>query len=354
METTSTAPCPHQLPRLDTVSLTPVDACNLCGSRDRDPLLHVRHWTSGTVGAHPIHSVVCRRCGLIYLAQTLPIEVLEHPGKHGGSTAYGLDMTDARCEENYRRLYKKMQLAWPFIEPHLGSLRDKRVLDVLCGSGGVVGFCAEQGAHAEGLDPSPQQSRWAVEKRGLAIHPRRLDQFGVTQENRYGFVTGLQMLNHYADASGVLTRLHDILQPDGLLFIEVLNFAHALSRKPLKGCLHVDHPYLFTPSSLLAYVRTHGFSVVAFEVDSDKRHEFGSMNHMHLLCRRVEERPPLDPSPTAAVDAKTQCLLSFTQFVDAQLARSAAPLATPRNKRKLIKRLKSGIAAGGRRIGLLE
>ena len=301
-----------QLPPLDEVVLLPIKSCNLCGSSDRDLFLSASHWTSRVEGQQSYDVVMCRRCGLLYLASTLPKEVLEYPGKHGGSLLYGMPLDKADCRKYFRKQLDKANRVAQWLESRVGPMQGRRTLDILSGTGGMVQALIDRGAHAEGLEPSAQLAGYGTAEHGLRLHQELLENF--QPESAYDLITGLQMLNHYVDPTAVLQKIKSLLSPNGYLCLELLNFPHALRRKPLKACVHVDHPVMFTVDTLTAYLQKVGFEIKALETDQQREFDFGSFNHMHVVAQ-VSERPRLYcPSPTAALDAKLACLASLAQY----------------------------------------
>ena len=300
------------LPPLEKVELVNIDVCNLCGSTERELLLTAADWTSRVAGRGTLDVVLCRRCGLLYLAKTLPKEVLEYPSKHGGSLLYGMPLDKSACRKYFLTQQKKGTHAVSWIESHIGPLEGKRTLDILSGTGGIVQAFISRGAHAEGLEPSALLAGYGKSVHNLCLHEELLENFHA--EPPFDMITGLQMLNHYLDPTAVLLQIRSLLSPSGYLFLETLNFPHAIRRKPLKSCVHVDHPVMFTPETMCAFLEKAGFEVEALETDQLRQHDFGSKNHMHVLARVAGQPRLYCPSATAAVDTKLACLTSLAQY----------------------------------------
>jgi len=308
------------LPALEDVELEPITSCPLCGTEEAHTFLATRHWTAWIEVERSIESVICARCGLLRLNSTLPFDVLERPSKHGGGYTYGKAMTIEECDKGFHRQHKRAQAMLGVIGDNLDALRARRggatlrAIDVLSEAGGVVAALNAVNIEAAGLDSSIGFGTYAREHKGLTIHDDHL--YDHTPETRYDLITALRVVNHYRDPMACLNALRRLVSDDGLIYFELIDFAHALARKPLPSCLHVDHPTMFTSWTARAALTTAGFEILLWHSDRFGPHELGpvgSANHLHILCRPAaptEVSPPAD----AATRARLELLTAVAQY----------------------------------------
>lgn len=298
------------LPPLEQVDLIEVMCCNLCGSHERQWVHTASHLSSIVEGNKRYDAVLCTNCGLVYLAQTLPKQILETPGKHGGSLLYGLP-ADVRTREKYfQKQYRRGKQALDWYERHFGSLKGARGLDLLSGCGGVVAAMRERGIRAVGVDPSRILTRHGQNK-GLDLRRESIDTF--QSADRYDIVFGIQLVNHFLDVKKLLGKIESLLMPDGSLYTETQDFFHAIRRKPMRSCLHVDHPVMFNSTSLRNMFYACRLSIERMATDLDFEHDFGSTNHMHVVSKR-DSTLRFEPNPEDVDQTRLQLLLSLSQF----------------------------------------
>jgi 2-polyprenyl-6-hydroxyphenyl methylase/3-demethylubiquinone-9 3-methyltransferase len=119
---------------------------------------------------------------------------------------------------------------WSADETDRRPLAGRKAVDVGCGAGLLAEPLARLGAEVTGIDAAPENiaaARIHAEGQGLAIDYRT---GGVeTLSGRYDLVTSLEVIEHVADSRGFVTKLAEILAPDGLLILSTPNRTH-LSR----------------------------------------------------------------------------------------------------------------------------
>lgn len=100
-----------------------------------------------------------------------------------------------------------------------GGAAPPRLLDFGCGDGGFVGLAAEFGFEAHGVDFSASRRRRA-EARGLALVPD-LDHWNRNRLGQVDAVTMIEVLEHLVDPVAALREVATVLEPGGVLLIEV-------------------------------------------------------------------------------------------------------------------------------------
>lgn len=103
----------------------------------------------------------------------------------------------------------------------LGPARGRKILDIGCGTGGMLEMLRELG-EVEGLDPSEQAIELARQRFGPQVPLWRGElPDGVPPDRRYHLITAFDVLEHMADPVRVLSAARPLLQPEGALVCSV-------------------------------------------------------------------------------------------------------------------------------------
>ncbi len=144
-----------------------------------------------------------------------------------------------------------------------------RLLDVGCGCGFFLKSAGNRGWKFTGIDPSEKSICFARTLLGDAVFKATLDDFA-TQE-RFMAVTLINVLDHSPHPWDDLRRVHDLLEPGGLVFIRIPNGRlHFLLLRCLQysggGSLAsrflVFHEYSMTPRFIRRLLSDSGFKSI--------------------------------------------------------------------------------------------
>jgi 2-polyprenyl-3-methyl-5-hydroxy-6-metoxy-1,4-benzoquinol methylase len=175
---------------------------------------------------------------------------------HGHGNGSGADFRSA-LYARYVSTFKASQGADSFAWwdhkylPLLRDLaRDARILEIGCGSGGLLAYLARRGfSHAQGIDISAEQVALA-QARGA--HVQQADAFEFLQYHRETFETliAVDVLEHFSREELLrLARLvHAALRPGGRVLVQTANGAGLFPGQVIYGDL--THLTIFTPESL--------------------------------------------------------------------------------------------------------
>lgn len=149
---------------------------------------------------------------------------------------------DPWSRSEYRRLIAwgdRIQREAPFLLRLLDSAPDRSVLDLGCATGEHVAWFAQQGARAVGVDSSESMIEQAREHE-RAGHGRfvEADALGLREpladEPRFGLAICLgNMLPHVleeAELCRMVTGVHEMLLPNGLFLLQILNYERILAQ----------------------------------------------------------------------------------------------------------------------------
>ena len=113
--------------------------------------------------------------------------------------------------------------------------------------------------------------RFVLQREGFEVYPELAAAEGL--RGRVDVLTMVHVLEHLADFSQTLAGIRDLLQPDGVFYVEVPNAASLrarLSESFLKPWFTANsqrylafpiHLYYFSPRSLTHFLKRHGFEI---------------------------------------------------------------------------------------------
>lgn len=236
--------------------------CNLCGLNDYDIVqparykdetqadLAIKFRSSGD--ERLIDRVVkCKNCGLIYVNPRLKPELIVKGYSEGTdelfvSQADGRAKTFERCLNTIEK-YKKYG----------------KVLDIGTAGGTFLHVAKKHGWEVYGIEPNKWLCDWGKQKYGIDIKAGTFFDHKY-DENSFDVVTLWDVLEHVPDPRNMLTEIHKVLKPSGLLVVnypDVGSWIAGLMGKRWVFWLSV-HLYYFTPKTIREMLKTTGFEVV--------------------------------------------------------------------------------------------
>jgi SAM-dependent methyltransferase len=200
--------------------------------------------------------VVCAQCGAAYADGIPAREVFDlyyaRMSKYEQSQRSGeLNSTD---KERFAQVAD-------LLAAHLRPA--SRIVDVGCATGGLLAELQRRGFHhLLGLDPSPTCA--AVAKRLYGIEVRTMTMHELTAlPERFDVAVLTGVFEHLPELDESITSLRKILQPGGLLYIEVPDASsyHQWFSAPYQF-LSIEHVNFFSPASLSNLLARRGFDGV--------------------------------------------------------------------------------------------
>ena len=300
-------------------------ACDLCGSSEATPVFTGRDTRAPEVpGAFRV--VECRTCGLVYLSPRLegPELAAYYPDDYYDHLASGADRA-LPDPGTGRALHRRVRLAllkrfygysavlesaetasagqgrwiaaaasferWRLrasgreaaIIPFIG---EGRLLDVGCGTGKDLLHFQEAGWKVTGVEINPYAASLARARLGCEVVQGHFDEAPL--EGRHFDVVRLShVLEHLPSPRKSLGKMHRLLRPGGLLWVEVPNAASLERRLFHRHWCHWDlprHLYHFTPTTLVRLLRDTGFRPRT--VKCDARAAFFAESLANVLAER--------------------------------------------------------------------
>jgi len=233
--------------------------CPACGSHHGMPLAH----NDGKTG-EPLTVMQCAGCGL---GRVDPMPTAEELAAWY-SKKYRQDYK-ASVTPRLTHVLRAGRLArdrWRWAQQQLPHLRPKRSLDVGASSGEFVYLLQSQGVQAMGLEPHEGYSSYARSTLGLDMVTGALqDRLAELPRGSYDLVSMFHVLEHLTDPIASLRALGQLLNPEGVLLIEVPNVARLSSPK---NTFFKAHTLYFSPHSLRDVARAAGLKIVASDFSS--------------------------------------------------------------------------------------
>ena len=187
----------------------------------------------------------CNTCGLLY---TNPMPTEGELNEYY-SRFYRFDYQGARNEPRIRHLRKRQIEAANRAEVIHSVLRPgSRTLDFGCGSGELVGQLVDRGHDAFGFEPGESYSRYAQTFLGNRIQSQSWRD--VDYDQRFDLVSCFHVLEHLCDPLGAMQKMVEWTAPNGLIYIEVPDMAHAGKTKGIAS-FHFAHVTGFNHHNLL-------------------------------------------------------------------------------------------------------
>lgn len=262
--------------------------CNLCGHESARPVYEVEDTNYGLPGNFSL--VSCQRCGLVYLN---PRPTVQEIGAYYPAEQYhpfrALQQKDSfEPAASQRQNADKITQIW-------GTPTGCHVLDVGCGSGLFLLAMRQNGWQVHGVEPNQQAAEFAQNTLKLPVTIG--DIFQVNQEDLFDVVTFWDVLEHTHSPRDVLVQAHALLNPNGLLVINVPNWA-SLERKLFKRkWIAIDAPrhlYHFSPETITRLLQNCGFYVV--EIGSKTPVMNPASNVLRALGARLRNTKKVKPN----------------------------------------------------------
>jgi len=200
--------------------------------------------------------LLCRNCGLIFIAhETRNLEryyALEH--------RLHILAGRGRFKENKRRT--RSLTRW--VKSEVQNLTGVSVLEIGCSAGFLLKELGRQGAAVSGIEPCLHASGIARSLNGISnIQCCMLEK--AAEETKHNVVVLVQTFEHLADPLSALHKIRNLLESDGLLFIEVPNFFsfNGFYRRWIRGTAYPspNHLFIYTRRTLSAVLRKAGFEL---------------------------------------------------------------------------------------------
>jgi SAM-dependent methyltransferase len=244
-----------------------VTRCNLCGESVFVGLTHRDRY------GYPAVTSACSRCSLVFLDPVMTRDAYSAFYRRTYRplvSAFHGRLIDARTIQQEQREYAVER--GDLLAPYLGGHERRTLLDI----GGSTGIVADVLARRFDLrptviDPAPLET---VQAQALGIETiEGLVEDVDLEARRFDVVVLCQTVDHLLDIAGTLARVRQLLSPDGLLFVDIVDFRAAYLRNwSVEDAVKVDHPFYLTEATMTAYLVRAGFGIVRTDYAADHLH----------------------------------------------------------------------------------
>lgn len=231
--------------------------CNLCGADDAAPLFRPKH-ACGTV-------VQCKQCGLVYVN---PRENVQYMPAHDPSEVKETWESDWFIRYLEESEWKKHNFSQALKDIRRLSRDDDetsiKLLDFGCSIGLFLSLVEDLGWQAYGIEPDAALALFAMEKFGLRVFNGTLRQADFP-DAFFDIVTSFQVFEHLSDPATELAEITRVLNPGGLLVIDVPsidNIWYRILRERHRHFSTPQHLYFFTPRTMTALLNQAGYEIL--------------------------------------------------------------------------------------------
>lgn len=169
--------------------------------------------------------------------------------------------------------------------------RPGKVLDIGCGSGQFLYRMQQQGWETHGVELSARAAEIGNTKHGLNIHAGTLLSADLAPAS-FDYIRLNHSFEHLLDPRETLGRIHELLAPEGRLFIGVPNVDGWQARAFGRYWWNLGppvHPFNYSRVTLHRLLSEHGFEMLSYRTHSNFAGILGSLQ-MALNDRRGVRR----------------------------------------------------------------
>ena len=211
--------------------------------------------------------VICHKCGFVFLH---PLELSNNEyAKHYEESYYKKKEFDLTPNEKRKSLQKKRgRFIVSFVKGHFILDQNTRILEVGCGSGGIINEFSKYGCYLTGIEPSPL---WNSHLNSLGC----IKVVNVTLEDylspkKFNLIILSHVFEHFINLDMVCRKLKSLLNVHGLIYIEVPDIHNIkLSRKLHNSFFRLEHISYFSLNSLKSLLIKYNFNILRTELSEN-------------------------------------------------------------------------------------
>lgn len=128
----------------------------------------------------------------------------------------------------FKPLHEINPLRLEWIENQVGTLDNKKILDIGCGGGILAESMATKGAHVTGIDLAERSlkvARLHSLETGIKVHYQHIsaEDMAAAHPAQFDVVTCMEMLEHVPNPASIIHACSKLVKPGGWVFFSTLN-----------------------------------------------------------------------------------------------------------------------------------
>jgi SAM-dependent methyltransferase len=231
-----------------------ISNCPVCSGTEFGPHLVCKDYT---VSQQEFEIVKCKSCDFVL---TDPRPENKDLGEYYKSDTY-ISHSDSSAGI-VNKLYKvarsfTMRSKYALVKDYAKS---KGLLDIGCGTGAFLSFCAQKDLVVDGVEPDQDARSFVQKNHGILVHEE--DQLKKWEAQKFSAITMWHVLEHVPDLNERIEEIKHLLDNSGRLFVAVPNFTSGDAAKYGKHWAAYDvprHLWHFSPKSIRKLFNKHGF-----------------------------------------------------------------------------------------------
>jgi len=243
-----------------------INSCEVCGNKDLIPVLNlglhpmcddlVEVNSTRICKEYPIEIVFCTNCITAHQKFQIPKDEL-FPKTYHYRSRFTADVLNG------------MKSLVAETEKMFGSLSGKRVVDIGCNDGSLLGFFREKGAITIGIEPTgaaadAQEKGHAVYNKFLSVDVAKQI---VQEHGTADFISFTNVFAHIENLGEVVSALKCLLSPNTVIVIENHYLGSVLDRNQFDTFYH-EHPRTYSFTSFVHIARSLGSEIKHVEFPS--------------------------------------------------------------------------------------
>ena len=235
--------------------------CPVCGSEKVEPILTANDYLVSNENFDILH---CSNCTLRI---TSPKPNINELSKYYNSEEYISHKKEGQSFINkiYKivqrmSLVKKRRLIEKYFGDEKGSL-----LDIGCGTGDFIKVMQKAGWQISGVEPDENARRIAKELSGIQIYSTEEHFYDTI---KYDIITMWHSLEHIHDLNEQISKIDELLNSDGMLYIAVPNYTSFDARYYKQNWAAYDvprHLYHFSPVAMQKLFEKYEYSIIGYK-----------------------------------------------------------------------------------------
>jgi len=230
-------------------------SCPLCLERSNEVLYEYNTYAGPVLGDTTVTLVMCSSCAFVY---NTPRPTHEAISRHYQESSSGAVFHEIHAGSRHSILDLERS---SFIERYSDNYDSGKFIDIGCGQGSLLRKLNLPNLKKYGLDPIQNSDNDG--NNPVNFINGFIETYDVNHRDKFDIVSCISSLEHFYSPDIVLDKFHEMLNPDGMLFLEIPDSLSPKSQ--LAEFFSFEHLSHFTEASLTKMLNLHGFEVIEFD-----------------------------------------------------------------------------------------